>query len=92
MKRRTTPVFITLLLLLYLPVYASTPLDTVQTNMVFVTTDLEMQPQLTAFLRERGVLVGGYGQLRLVTHHDIDAEDVALVIEAFEEALRKILR
>jgi threonine aldolase len=62
-------------------------LDTVETNMVFVTSDLETQPQLIETLKERGVLVGGYGQLRLVTHHDIDAEDVPVVVEAFKIAL-----
>ena len=62
-------------------------LDTVETNMVFVTSDLETQPQLIQILKERGVLVGGYGQLRRVTHHDIDAEDVSVVIDAFRKAV-----
>ncbi|MDH4025966.1 MAG: beta-eliminating lyase-related protein, partial [Desulfuromonadales bacterium] len=62
-------------------------LDTVETNMVFVTSDLETQPHLIEILKERGVLVGGYGQLRLVTHHDIDAEDVSVVIDAFRKAV-----
>ncbi len=62
-------------------------LDTVETNMVFVTSDLETQPQLIQILKERGVLVGGYGQLRLVTHYDIDAEDVYVVIDAFKKAV-----
>jgi threonine aldolase len=62
-------------------------LETVETNMVFVTSDLEMQPQLIEALKERGVLVGGYGQLRLVTHHDIDAEDIPVVIDTFKRVL-----
>lgn len=61
-------------------------MDAVETNMVFVSSALETQPQLIETLKKRGVLVGGYGQLRLVTHHDIDAEDVPVVVEAFEEA------
>ena len=61
-------------------------MDAVETNMVFVSSALETQPQLIESLKKRGVLVGGYGQLRLVTHHDIDAEDVPVVVEAFEEA------
>lgn len=59
----------------------------VETNMVFVGSAPETQPQLIEALKERGVLVGGYGQLRLVTHHDIDAEDVPVVVEAFREAV-----
>jgi threonine aldolase len=62
-------------------------LDTVETNMVFVTSDLETQPQLIETLKEHGVLVGGYGQLRLVTHLDINAEDVSVVVDAFERAV-----
>ena len=62
-------------------------LDTVETNMVFITTELEIQPQLIAFLKEKGIMIGGYGQLRLVTHHDIEAADIPLVIEAFKAAM-----
>lgn len=62
-------------------------LDKVETNMVFVSSDREKQSQLIAALKECGVLVGGYGQLRLVTHLDIDAGDVAVVVKAFEKAV-----
>ncbi|NOR50755.1 MAG: low-specificity L-threonine aldolase [Desulfuromonadales bacterium] len=62
-------------------------LDTVETNMVFITTELGIQPQLIAFLKERGILIGGYGQLRLVTHHDVEAADIPRVIEAFKAAM-----
>lgn len=62
-------------------------LETVETNMVFVSSDLELQPQLIEALKEQGVLVGGYGQLRLVTHHDIATEDVPVVVDAFEKAV-----
>ena len=65
-------------------------LDAVETNMVFVTSDIETQPQLIALLKERGVLVGGYGQLRLVTHHDVTADDVSCVVEEFGKALLKL--
>lgn len=57
-------------------------LDTVETNMVFITTELAIQPQLIDFLREKGIMIGGYGQLRLVTHHDVEAADIPRVIEA----------
>lgn len=62
-------------------------LDMVETNMVFVSTKLETQPHLIAELKERGVLVGGYGQLRLVTHLDIAADDIPIVVEIFKRVL-----
>jgi len=43
----------------------------VQSNMVFARLD-GREEALKAFLRERGILVGGYGELRFVTHLDID--------------------
>jgi len=65
-------------------------LDTVETNMVFVSSDIETQPQLIALLKERGILVGGYGQLRLVTHHDVTMDDVSCVVEEFGKVLLKL--
>lgn len=59
-------------------------MSAVQTNMVFVSTELEVQARLTGFLKSRGILVGGYGQLRLVTHHDVNANDIAFVVETFK--------
>jgi len=64
--------------------------DAVQTNMVFVTTALKSQPQLIEALKARGILVGGYGQLRLVTHLDVAAEDIPVVVEAFREETAKL--
>ena len=59
-------------------------MDAVQTNMVFVTMNPERQARLLDYLKERGILAGGYGQLRLVTHHDFDAADIPAVIAAFK--------
>jgi len=64
--------------------------NAVQTNMVFVTTELKSQPQLIEALKTRGILVGGYGQLRLVTHLDIAAEDIPVVVKAFGEETAKL--
>ena len=57
-------------------------LSTIVTNMVFVDMEQGRQEQLECYLKERGILVGGYGQLRLVTHLDVAADDVAAVVEA----------
>jgi threonine aldolase len=37
---------------------------------------------LTSFLKDRGILVSGRGNFRLVTHLDITASDIQIVIDA----------
>ena len=54
----------------------------VATNMVFVAMEPERQAKLVDYLRARGILAGGYGRLRLVTHHDFAASDIPAVVEA----------
>ena len=51
------------------------------TNMVFVRVNEGRAGELTAFLKERGILAGGRGALRLVTHRDVDRGDVERVIK-----------
>ncbi len=63
----------------------SIDLDSVQTNMVFIDCAPELQPPLKEFLQAHGVLIGGYGNLRLVTHLDVAAEDIPLVVTAFKQ-------
>ena len=60
-------------------------LGTVQSNMVFVGVENNREEALKSFLRDKGILVGGYGTLRFVTHLDLDAEDIVCVIEACRE-------
>jgi threonine aldolase len=50
--------------------------------MVFVTMDPDRQAELIAYLKQRRILAGGYGQLRLVTHHDFSATDIPAVVDA----------
>jgi threonine aldolase len=57
-------------------------MDAVETNMVFVTMDSDRQVNLLAYLKKMGILAGGYGPLRLVTHHDFDASDIPKVVDA----------
>ncbi len=61
----------------------SIDLTQVQSNMVFVDCAVELQGPLTNHLRQQGILIGGYGQLRLVTHLDIKDADITRVIQAF---------
>ena len=57
----------------------------VQTNMVYIDVGDADSHALTEFLRQRGVLIQGQGQLRLVTHLDIDAKDIETAIAEFKE-------
>jgi threonine aldolase len=58
-------------------------LAAVQTNMVFAKVGGEIAGPLADYLRERGILVFGQENLRLVTHLDVTAGDMDTVIEAF---------
>lgn len=60
-------------------------LATVQSNMVFVTMTNGDEEALKNHLREQGILVGGYGALRFVTHLDLHAEDILCVVEACQK-------
>jgi len=57
---------------------------TVQTNMVFVSTDPARSDALTTHCKTRGVLISGRGTFRLVTHLDVTTEDIHRVIQAFK--------
>lgn len=57
-------------------------LATVQSNMVFATMANGGEEALKGYLREQGILVGGYGTLRFVTHLDLRAKDILCVVEA----------
>ena len=57
----------------------------VQTNMVYIDVGDADSHALTEFLQQRGVLIQGQGQLRLVTHLDIDKKDIETAVAAFKE-------
>jgi threonine aldolase len=56
----------------------------VQTNMVFFTLEPPRFKSLQAYLKERGILISGRDKVRLVTHLDITAKDIGVVIKAFK--------
>lgn len=62
-------------------------LSLVQSNMVFLRLAKGEPTQLLAFMKERGILFSGYGELRLVTHLQINDDDIEEVIDAFTEYL-----
>ena len=57
--------------------------DSGQTNMVFVSTRGK-GAGLELFMKERGILIYGEDNLRLVTHLDISGNDIDTVIDAFK--------
>jgi threonine aldolase len=63
--------------------------DAVATNMVYVTTGERTASEITAIVREQGVLVGAMGPhlLRLVTHLDVDRAAVDRAAEVLAAAL-----
>ncbi|WP_279507604.1 low-specificity L-threonine aldolase [Aeromonas veronii] len=62
-------------------------LSLVQSNMVFLRLHEGESAPLLAFMKEGGILFSGYGELRLVTHLQINDDDIEEVIDAFTEYL-----
>jgi len=62
-------------------------IDQVQSNMVFLRLTQGESAPLLAFMKERGILFSGYGELRLVTHLQISDDDIDEVVDAFREYL-----
>ena len=59
------------------------------TNMVFIDMEPEASVRLLEHLKSRGILIGGYGLMRLVTHLDVDRADIERVIGETGEYLQK---
>jgi threonine aldolase len=56
-----------------------------QTNMVHATVAPERSAPLREFLKERGMLVRGERTIRLVTHLDVDRDDVERFVQAVRD-------
>lgn len=59
----------------------------IQSNMVFLRLEGAGAAPLLAFMKDRGILFSGYGELRLVTHMQVSDDDIDEVIDAFREYL-----
>ena len=59
-----------------------------QTNMVFIDLPHERAATVVAGLREQGVLSTGLYQLRLVTHLDVNDQDIDTAIAVLRQALQ----
>ena len=67
-------------------------IEPVQTNMVFAMLRDADKEALVEYLKRKGILVGGYGLLRMVTHHDIDAADIPVVVDAVKGFFKDVQR
>jgi threonine aldolase len=56
-----------------------------QTNMVYVTVEPRRSQRLRDHLKQREILVGGQGTMRLVTHLDVDRGDVQRFVRTAKE-------
>jgi len=59
----------------------------VQTNMVFLCLPQSESKRLVSHLCQRGILVFGREEIRLVTHRDVSAEDIDTVLAAVRSYL-----
>ncbi len=56
----------------------------VQTNMVFVSLKTGSSEALAAYLKDEGVLISTGNPIRLVTHLDVNVQDIHRVVSLFE--------
>lgn len=57
---------------------------TVHTNMIFVAVGPSGKTHMPAFFQSKGILISGSETFRLVTHLDIDREDIPRILSAFK--------
>ncbi len=57
-------------------------------NMVFLKISGPELVKLTQYLAKRSIKVGGYGEMRLVTHLDVESIDIDRVVAAFRDYYR----
>lgn len=60
-----------------------------ETNIFFIRVDKAVSPLLTDYLKERGILIYGSENIRIVTHMDISKGDIKKVIGAFRDFFSK---
>jgi threonine aldolase len=56
-----------------------------QTNMVYMNVEPQRSARMREFLKERGILISGQGSIRLVTHLDVDRQDVDRFVGAVKD-------
>jgi len=63
----------------------------VQTNMVFVSLKTGNDEALAAYLKDAGVLISTGNPIRLVTHLDVNTEDIHRAVSLFAEYFKSRL-
>jgi threonine aldolase len=63
--------------------------QSVKTNMVFVSLKNGDARELKVYLKKEGVLINSGDPIRLVTHLDVDASNVAAAVDAFKKYFSK---
>jgi len=56
-----------------------------QTNMVYINVEPQRSVRMREYLKSQGVLISGQGSIRLVTHLDVDRQDVDRFVGAVKE-------
>ena len=67
----------------------SLDLNSVETNMVFIELTKNVKKDIEKFLKERGMLISGNKNIRLVTHIDLSKDDINKVISALKEFMEQ---
>ncbi|HKQ26766.1 MAG TPA: low-specificity L-threonine aldolase [Burkholderiales bacterium] len=60
-----------------------------QTNMVYVSVEPHRSLTMRGYLKERGMLISGQGNIRLVTHLDVDLPDIDRFVKTVREFFAK---
>jgi threonine aldolase len=60
-----------------------------QTNMVYVSVEPQRSVAMREYLKERGMLISGQGNIRLVTHLDVDRPDIDRFVKTVKEFFAK---
>ncbi len=56
-----------------------------QTNMIFITLPQSCLSSLSVYLRQHGIIIPGGSNVRLVTHLEIDRNDIDMITTAFAD-------
>ena len=60
-----------------------------RTNMVYVSVEPQRSVAMREYLKERGMLISGQGNIRLVTHLDVDRPDIDRFVKTVKEFFAK---
>jgi len=59
--------------------------EPVQTNITYIQIEKNKVIALPHFLKQKGIIISGGNNVRLVTHMDVNANDIGKVVDAFKQ-------